>query len=220
MNANRKVYAKDEKCLNCQYPLIGDFCSQCGQKANLHKDSFWHMMIHFFGDYFHYDNKFWKTMRALFLSPGKLSLDYIQGKRATYLNPIPLYILVTTLFFIVNGWEVTSNKESKEEVEFSKNEIKVETQDSLLQLANDGKNLKVSMDTNGIHVNGYQSVEQYDSLQNALPDSLKSTGLNRYFERKSIKLKKDTGNDLSLTEMFEEKISHSVPKLLFLLMPF
>lgn len=101
MAYQRKIHHRDEHCLNCGYPIVGDYCAKCGQKAHLHKDSFWHMVVHFAGDYFHYDNKFWLTLKTLVLAPGQITLDYNSGKRARYLNPIQLYIFITTVFFIL-----------------------------------------------------------------------------------------------------------------------
>ncbi len=87
MAFQEKEYHHEENCLNCGYPLIGKFCGNCGQKAFLHKDSFWHMASHFIGDYFHYDSKFWITLKTLFTKPGIVTLEFIQGKRVKYLTP-------------------------------------------------------------------------------------------------------------------------------------
>jgi len=91
----------EEHCLNCGEELHGRYCSHCGQKAGLRKDSFGHMVVHFIGDYFHYDNKFWTTFKALITKPGQVTLDYIEGRRARYLNPIQLYIFVVTVIVLL-----------------------------------------------------------------------------------------------------------------------
>ena len=67
----------------------------------MRKDSFGHMVVHFIGDYFHYDNKFWTTFKALITKPGQVTLDYIEGRRARYLNPIQLYIFVVTVMVLL-----------------------------------------------------------------------------------------------------------------------
>jgi hypothetical protein len=89
------------KCLNCGHDISGKFCPECGQKTNLPHDSFGHMLVHFVSDYFHYDGKFWTTIKTLFTKPGQLTLEYIQGKRASYLQPVQLYIFVSAVFFLV-----------------------------------------------------------------------------------------------------------------------
>ena len=66
-----------------------------------HHEGFGHMLVHFVADYFHYDNKFWTTLRYLLFYPGKLTRMYLDGKRASFLNPIQLYIFVSAVFFIV-----------------------------------------------------------------------------------------------------------------------
>ena len=88
-------------CKNCGAPLAGEYCSKCGQKKSGHPDSFWHMLVHFVADYFHYDNKFFKTIKYLVTRPGYLTRMYMEGKRTSFLNPIQLYIFVSAVFFIV-----------------------------------------------------------------------------------------------------------------------
>jgi hypothetical protein len=92
---------KTSNCLNCDHPVSGKFCSNCGQKTSIPHDSFFHMLLHFVSDYFHYDGKFWGTLKLLLLKPGQLTLNYITGKRASYLLPVQLYIFVSAVFFLI-----------------------------------------------------------------------------------------------------------------------
>lgn len=91
----------DKTCPNCSYTVSGNFCANCGQKTHLHRDSFFHMVTHFVSDYFHYDHKFCKTLKALLLRPGSLSVAYKEGKRSSFLNPIQLYILISAVTFLL-----------------------------------------------------------------------------------------------------------------------
>lgn len=45
-------------CPNCGYSASGNYCANCGQQTQLHKDTFWGLIGHFAGHYFHYDSKF------------------------------------------------------------------------------------------------------------------------------------------------------------------
>jgi hypothetical protein len=90
-------------CPNCsnEYPANLHYCAHCGQETHLHEDSFRGMVVHFIAHYFHYESKFGSTFRTLLLQPGELTLAYIQKKRAKYLSPITLYILISVVYFIV-----------------------------------------------------------------------------------------------------------------------
>ena len=57
-------------------------------------------MVHFVGHYFHYDSKFWQTLKLLFSEPGKLTLAYWNKQRNRYLQPISLYIFLSIVFFL------------------------------------------------------------------------------------------------------------------------
>lgn len=225
----RKVYHRDEKCLNCGYPIIGNFCGECGQKAHLHKDNLGHMIVHFIGDYFHYDNKFWRTLKILFTKPGLITLEYIQGRRVKYLNPIQLYIFVTTLFFLFLFSTTDSKDEVSEEydtsmvtvpsvvnlnykVDSTQEAVLNDVQDSILSELNEtmvqGGSAKSKIGI-GKWSPSEINLKAYDSVQNNLPDSLKDS----YWKRK---LKRATYRD---GDNFGDLILHNFPKMFFLLLP-
>ena len=56
---------------------------------------------HFFSDITHFDGKFFTSMKDLVLKPGFLSKEYMRGKRASYLNPIRMYLFTSFIFFLV-----------------------------------------------------------------------------------------------------------------------
>ena len=87
-------------CANCGAPLAGNFCAACGQKAHLHRSlaDVGHEFVH---GITHFDGKAWKTLPMLVLHPGTLTRDYIMGKRAKYVAPVPLFLLVVFLMFFV-----------------------------------------------------------------------------------------------------------------------
>lgn len=93
---------RDEKiCLNCNAATYGRFCHVCGQENIETKESFWHLAGHFVADIFHYDGKFFRTIRYLLLRPGFLTREYINGRRTTYLHPIRLYVFTSAVFFLI-----------------------------------------------------------------------------------------------------------------------
>ena len=94
-------YRKDHNCLNCGFHVEEHYCSRCGQ-PNLELDeNFWQFITHSIAHYFHFDNKFFQTLVPLLTKPGKVTLDYLAGKRARYINPVSMYIFVSIVYFIV-----------------------------------------------------------------------------------------------------------------------
>ncbi|MDQ7948609.1 MAG: DUF3667 domain-containing protein [Pedobacter sp.] len=94
-------YRKEHNCLNCGFHVQEHYCSRCGQ-PNLELDeNFWQFVSHSVAHYFHFDNKFFQTLKPLVSQPGKVTLDYLAGKRARYINPISMYIFVSIVYFLV-----------------------------------------------------------------------------------------------------------------------
>lgn len=113
-------YRKDHNCLNCGYHVEEHYCSRCGQPNLELKESFWQFVSHSVAHYFHFDNKFFQTLIPLITKPGKVTLDYLAGKRARYINPISMYIFVSIVYFLVVSPPKKDKGESKIE---SKKEV-------------------------------------------------------------------------------------------------
>jgi Protein of unknown function (DUF3667) len=92
---------KQKNCLNCGAEVTDRYCSHCGQENLVPKDTVFHLVQHFVSDIVHYDSKFLTTIRDLLFKPGFLTLEYLNGKRIRYLNPVRMYIFISFLFFIV-----------------------------------------------------------------------------------------------------------------------
>lgn len=92
---------KETNCLNCGLEVAERFCSHCGQENTEPRESFWQLLVHFFNDFTHFDGKFFSTIRVLLLQPGKLTREYIAGRRAGYLHPIRMYLFISFAFFIL-----------------------------------------------------------------------------------------------------------------------
>ncbi|QNR86484.1 DUF3667 domain-containing protein [Pedobacter riviphilus] len=94
-------YRKEHNCLNCGAHVEKHYCSDCGQPNLELKESFWAFISHSIAHYFHFDNKFFQTLTPLLTKPGKVTLDYLAGKRARYINPVSMYIFVSIVYFLV-----------------------------------------------------------------------------------------------------------------------
>ncbi|WP_443947510.1 DUF3667 domain-containing protein [Pedobacter sp. AW1-32] len=94
-------YRKEHNCLNCGAEVEKHYCSACGQPNLELKESLWAFLSHSIAHYFHFDNKFFQTLKPLLTKPGLVTLDYLAGKRARYINPVSMYIFVSIVYFLV-----------------------------------------------------------------------------------------------------------------------
>ncbi|HEX5655380.1 MAG TPA: DUF3667 domain-containing protein, partial [Chitinophagaceae bacterium] len=92
---------KEKDCLNCGTIVQGRYCHECGQENVLPKESFWHMVTHFLYDITHFDSKFFETIKDLAFKPGFLSIEYMKGRRASYLHPVKMYVFTSAVFFLL-----------------------------------------------------------------------------------------------------------------------
>ncbi len=81
--------------------MQGPYCQHCGQENIVPKESFWGLLTHFVYDITHFDGKFFATIKLLLGRPGFLSLEYLKGRRMSYLHPIRMYVFTSALFFVV-----------------------------------------------------------------------------------------------------------------------
>lgn len=95
-------HTHEAACLNCGTVLVGNHCHACGQAAHVHRTigAFFHDLLH---GVFHFEGKIWRTLPLLVWRPGKLTREYIDGRRASYVSPIALFLFVVFLSFAVFG---------------------------------------------------------------------------------------------------------------------
>jgi ABC-type multidrug transport system fused ATPase/permease subunit len=98
-------------CANCQTPLTGSFCHACGQRDHVHR-SLLHLGEEFLHGLLHFDAKAWRTLPLLVARPGKLTREYIEGKRTRYVSPLALFLfMVFLMFFVVSSVSHTGGEE-------------------------------------------------------------------------------------------------------------
>jgi hypothetical protein len=92
---------KEKNCLNCNAEVQGRFCQVCGQENTEPFETAWHLVTHFFNDITHFDGKFFSTLKYLISRPGFVSREYMIGRRASYLNPVRMYVFTSAIFFLI-----------------------------------------------------------------------------------------------------------------------
>jgi len=87
------------RCHNCKAPLTGPFCHICGQRDNDLRRPIWTFFRELMDAIFDTDSKIIKTILLLVLVPGGLSRAFMEGRRARFLPPFRLYVVLLFVFF-------------------------------------------------------------------------------------------------------------------------
>lgn len=91
--AEKKMQAT---CKNCGAPLTGRFCSNCGQKSDIHDFSFKHIIHEIIHAFTHADKNFFLLAKKMLFNPAKVAHEYlIEGKRQRYYNPFAFFLIIT-----------------------------------------------------------------------------------------------------------------------------
>jgi hypothetical protein len=88
-------------CRNCGAPLAGRYCSNCGQIADVHVPSTRELLHEVLEGLTHSDSRLWATLKCLCFKPGKLTQEFVAGRRTAYLPPFRLYLIMSVAFFLV-----------------------------------------------------------------------------------------------------------------------
>ena len=88
------------KCLNCETPLVGDFCHACGQPAHISR-TLAGLVHEFLNAFLNFDTKAWRTLPRLVVRPGTFTYDYIHGHRARYVSPLATFLFTIFIMFFV-----------------------------------------------------------------------------------------------------------------------
>ena len=88
-------------CRNCGTQLLGQYCGHCGQRSRNRLISLWELISDAFGDLFEIDSRLWQTLHQLMLKPGRLTRDYLEGRRARYMPPFRMYLVTSLVFFVI-----------------------------------------------------------------------------------------------------------------------
>lgn len=224
---------KEKNCLNCGTVVIGRYCHVCGQENLEPRESVWQLITHFFNDITHFDGKFFQTLKVLLLKPGFLSKEYFNGRRASYLNPVRMYVFTSAIFFLL----FFSFFQKGDVAKFSfngKTLTEIDKMDSAsfaaftANLDNSGKPMTRQqfakyIDTavgSGLHIGGtlYKTRKEYDSL--LASGKRRDSWLERQFIYKQIAIdEKYKNNTQEIISAFTHTLIHSIPQMLFISLP-
>ncbi|MDQ3743887.1 MAG: DUF3667 domain-containing protein [Acidobacteriota bacterium] len=88
----------DAACPECGTALVGDYCHRCGEKRPEARDlSVRHFVHDAAKELTSLDSKLLRTVWALLLRPGLLTVEWVRGRRSHYLKPLNLCLGVFAL---------------------------------------------------------------------------------------------------------------------------
>jgi hypothetical protein len=85
--------------LNCGRGLEGAYCAGCGQKAGPVDPTFHDLVDEFAQEALNVDGRMLRSARLLLARPGFLTREYVDGKRASYVPPLRLYLIFSLMYF-------------------------------------------------------------------------------------------------------------------------
>jgi hypothetical protein len=97
-------------CSDCGAPTSGNFCANCGQPTHVHR-TLLHLGEELLHGVMHFDARIWRTLPLLWLNPGRLTREWVQGKRSRYVSPLAIFLF--TLFVMFFALSFMPHPESK-----------------------------------------------------------------------------------------------------------
>jgi hypothetical protein len=192
--------SKNKYCLNCGTLLQGEFCHNCGQKDLPRRQSIGAWVKDFLNAFISFESKFFRTLLTLFAKPGKAVVEFNEGKRNRFYHPARMYVFLSFLFFLLLS--LTNSPET-----------------SVTLKVSEGSE-EVSGDFVFVGDTSYQSVEEYDSIQDSLPKEERDNWAEQVINRKLINVETLTPEQkLAFGNNILQMVWDNLPASVFLLMP-
>src|SRR5258708_556721 len=102
--------AAPARCKNCDAVLLGRFCANCSQAADVHVPTTLELVHELLEGITHSDSRLWRTLATLWFKPGKLTEEFVAGRRVAYLPPFRLYLILSIIFFLMLSFVHTSTE--------------------------------------------------------------------------------------------------------------
>ena len=162
MSKNRR---KSDTCLNCKFALRPEdnYCPNCGQENNTNKIPVQHLIFEVFEDFFHFDAKLWNTLKASFSKPGRITVEYLEGKRVSYVPPVKFYVFVSFVFFLLLG-KLSDHAVDTGSKSFKKGNMQTQSLNISLNELLGNKKSYYSKDSNDVRMIDFE-FESKDSLK-------------------------------------------------------
>jgi hypothetical protein len=90
-------------CRNCEAPVAGAYCGDCGQERDTHRRSVFGLIRDLVEDIVSFDSRIMRTSLALLFEPGELPKAFREGRTHRYMPALRLYFFVSLMFFLILG---------------------------------------------------------------------------------------------------------------------
>ncbi|MES2862015.1 MAG: DUF3667 domain-containing protein [Pseudomonadota bacterium] len=87
-------------CSDCGEPVTANFCANCGQPTHVHR-TLLHLGEELLHGVMHFDARIWRTLPLLIANPGRLTREWVEGKRTRYVSPLALFLFTVFLMFFI-----------------------------------------------------------------------------------------------------------------------
>jgi len=113
-------------CLNCgfEFKEHSKYCPSCGQENISSELPFRVIVREFFENNFSWDSRLGRSIFPFLFKPGELTRKFMEGKRASYVHPLRLYLVTSLFFFTVLTFLPNTSNENKPIVAFNDKETK------------------------------------------------------------------------------------------------
>lgn len=115
---------KTTRCLNCDTEFEGNFCPECGQSADTGRFTMRFIAENLIAAFTSKDGGLWFTLKNLFIRPGAMIVDNLNGKRRRYFSPFPLLFFALTIYILLYSVTGSRSNLKKLEKEYMEVEIK------------------------------------------------------------------------------------------------
>lgn len=79
------------------------FCASCGQKARENSNRSMGLLVsEFLTNIFFLDNRFFVSIGYLIRFPGRMTVEYLNGRRKKFLSPVSFFLLFNLIYFFLS----------------------------------------------------------------------------------------------------------------------
>jgi hypothetical protein len=192
-----KKHKKLSQCTNCNFKFesADNYCPECGQKNHELKIPLKHLFEEMLESTLHFDTKAIKTLKQHLFAPGTLSKEYNEGRRAKFISPVRLYVVISFIFFLILNFTAPKKIGNAEENRAANN------------------NVGISINIYGISTNDLAGISdtQVDSLLAA--KGIEKTKLKKFLISQLHKIANEGSGE------FIHSVIKNISYMMFFLMP-
>jgi hypothetical protein len=101
---NGDTFSWPTRCPSCLANANGHYCATCGETLRPHLPSASEFVHEFIGRYVALEGKLPRTLALLLFRPGRLTIDFLHGRRLPTIAPLRLYLTLSLIMFAMIKW--------------------------------------------------------------------------------------------------------------------